>query len=59
MEQDLNAAETNSPQSLEIGRMSPAVTTAVVTVDQLIRDGVREVVVCPGSRSAALALAEA
>lgn len=57
MEQDLNAAETNSPQSLEIGRMSSAVTTAVVTVDQLILDGVREVVVCPGSRSAALALA--
>lgn len=57
MEQDPNAAETNSPQSSENGRMSPAVTTAVVTVDQLIRDGVRDVVVCPGSRSAALALA--
>lgn len=61
MEQDPNAAETNSPQSPEIGRMNPAVTTAVttavVTVDQLIRDGVRDVVVCPGSRSAALALA--
>ena len=39
--------------------MSPAVTTSVVTLDQLIRDGVRDVVVCPGSRSAALALASA
>lgn len=34
-----------------------AVTTGALIVDQLIRTGVREAVVCPGSRSAPLALA--
>lgn len=42
---------------LEQGGVSSAVMTAVVAVDQLVRAGVRDVVVCPGSRSAALALA--
>lgn len=36
--------------------LSPAVITAVNVVEQLIRSGVREAVVCPGSRSAPLAL---
>lgn len=35
----------------------PATSVAAVVVDELVRNGVRDVVVCPGSRSAALALA--
>ncbi|WP_367273296.1 2-succinyl-5-enolpyruvyl-6-hydroxy-3-cyclohexene-1-carboxylic-acid synthase [Corynebacterium sp.] len=37
--------------------ITPATLVAAVIVDELVRAGVREAVVCPGSRSAALALA--
>lgn len=37
--------------------LAPATVVAAVIVDELVRAGVREAVVCPGSRSAALALA--
>lgn len=37
--------------------LTPATVVAAVIVDELVRAGVREAVVCPGSRSAALALA--
>ncbi|WP_297004432.1 2-succinyl-5-enolpyruvyl-6-hydroxy-3-cyclohexene-1-carboxylic-acid synthase [uncultured Corynebacterium sp.] len=37
--------------------IAPATLVAAVIVDELVRAGVREAVVCPGSRSAALALA--
>ncbi|QNH97030.1 2-succinyl-5-enolpyruvyl-6-hydroxy-3-cyclohexene-1-carboxylate synthase [Corynebacterium anserum] len=37
--------------------LSPAVVASVLIVDELINGGVREAVVCPGSRSAPLALA--
>ncbi|WP_376752239.1 2-succinyl-5-enolpyruvyl-6-hydroxy-3-cyclohexene-1-carboxylic-acid synthase [Corynebacterium variabile] len=37
--------------------ITPATVVAAVIVDELVRAGVREAVVCPGSRSAALALA--
>ncbi|GAA0580560.1 2-succinyl-5-enolpyruvyl-6-hydroxy-3-cyclohexene-1-carboxylic-acid synthase [Kribbella sandramycini] len=37
--------------------MNPSTAFATVVVDELIRCGVREAVVCPGSRSAPLALA--
>ena len=37
--------------------MNPSTALATVLVDQLVRCGVREVVVCPGSRSAPLAYA--
>lgn len=37
--------------------IAPSTLVAAVTVDELVRAGVREAVVCPGSRSAALALA--
>ncbi|WP_052317293.1 2-succinyl-5-enolpyruvyl-6-hydroxy-3-cyclohexene-1-carboxylic-acid synthase [Corynebacterium terpenotabidum] len=39
------------------GTLFPATLVAAVLVDELIRTGVREAVVCPGSRSAAPALA--
>ena len=47
----------DSAHPTETPVVSPSVATAVVLVDQLIRSGVRDAVVCPGSRSAALALA--
>ncbi|HYN28286.1 MAG TPA: 2-succinyl-5-enolpyruvyl-6-hydroxy-3-cyclohexene-1-carboxylic-acid synthase [Dermatophilaceae bacterium] len=37
--------------------MNPSTAAATVIVDELVRGGVREVVVCPGSRSAPLAYA--
>lgn len=37
--------------------LSPAMEASIILVDELIRGGVREAVVCPGSRSAPLALA--
>ena len=37
--------------------MNPSTTQARVVVDELIRGGVRDVVLCPGSRNAALAFA--
>ncbi|HEY3534540.1 MAG TPA: thiamine pyrophosphate-binding protein, partial [Pedococcus sp.] len=37
--------------------MNPSTALATTLVDQLVRCGVREVVVCPGSRSAPLAYA--
>ena len=37
--------------------MNPSTAFATVVVDELIRNGVREAVVSPGSRSAPLALA--
>ncbi len=45
----------NAPQ-LDVP-VSPAMTTALVIVEELIRSGIREAVVCPGSRSAPLAIA--
>ncbi|WP_426716319.1 2-succinyl-5-enolpyruvyl-6-hydroxy-3-cyclohexene-1-carboxylic-acid synthase [Corynebacterium auriscanis] len=47
--------EVNAPQ-LDVP-LSPAMTTALVIVEELIRSGIREAVVCPGSRSAPLAIA--
>ncbi|OFT88834.1 2-succinyl-5-enolpyruvyl-6-hydroxy-3-cyclohexene-1-carboxylic-acid synthase [Corynebacterium sp. HMSC28B08] len=47
--------EVNAPQ-LDVP-VSPAMTTALVIVEELIRSGIREAVVCPGSRSAPLAIA--
>ena len=47
--------EVNAPQ-LDVP-VSPAMTTALVIVEALIRGGIREAVVCPGSRSAPLAIA--
>ncbi|WCZ37369.1 2-succinyl-5-enolpyruvyl-6-hydroxy-3-cyclohexene-1-carboxylic-acid synthase [Corynebacterium heidelbergense] len=47
----------NTPQETDQTPPSPAMYTAAVVVDELIRCGVREAVVCPGSRSAPLALA--
>ena len=37
--------------------MNPSTALATVLVDELVRDGVREAVLCPGSRSAPLAYA--
>lgn len=37
--------------------MNPSTAQATVIVDELVRNGVRHVVVCPGSRNAALAMA--
>jgi 2-succinyl-5-enolpyruvyl-6-hydroxy-3-cyclohexene-1-carboxylate synthase len=37
--------------------VNPSTALATALVDQLVRCGVREVVVCPGSRSAPLASA--
>ena len=37
--------------------MNPSTAQATVIVDELVRNGVRHVVVCPGSRNAALAIA--
>src|SRR5258705_1592836 len=37
--------------------MTPSTTQARVVVDELIRGGVRDVVLCPGSRNAPLAFA--
>ena len=37
--------------------MNPSTAQATVVVDELVRGGVRHVVVCPGSRNAALSLA--
>lgn len=37
--------------------MNPSTTQARVVVDELIRGGVRDVVLCPGSRNAPLAFA--
>ena len=47
----------DSAHPTETPVVSPSVANAVVLVDQLIRSGVQDAVVCPGSRSAALALA--
>jgi 2-succinyl-5-enolpyruvyl-6-hydroxy-3-cyclohexene-1-carboxylate synthase len=41
----------------KIGRVNPSTALATVLVDELVRCGVREVVLCPGSRSAPLAYA--
>lgn len=49
--------EVNAPQ-LDVP-ISPAMATALVVVEELIGAGVREAVVCPGSRSAPLAIAVA
>ncbi|WP_042379649.1 2-succinyl-5-enolpyruvyl-6-hydroxy-3-cyclohexene-1-carboxylic-acid synthase [Corynebacterium resistens] len=49
--------EVNAPQ-LDVP-ISPAMATALVVVEELIEAGVREAVVCPGSRSAPLAIAVA
>src|SRR5699024_2675016 len=48
--------QLHSPQQTAAAP-SPAVLLGAVLVDELIRNGVREAVVCPGSRSAPLALA--
>jgi 2-succinyl-5-enolpyruvyl-6-hydroxy-3-cyclohexene-1-carboxylate synthase len=45
------------PPSGKIGRVNPSTALATVLVDELIRCGVREAVLCPGSRSAPLAYA--
>lgn len=37
--------------------MNPSTAQATVVVDELVRNGIRHVVVCPGSRNAALAMA--
>ena len=37
--------------------MNPSTALATVLVDELVRGGVREAVLCPGSRSAPLAYA--
>ena len=37
--------------------MNPSTALAVVIVDELIRGGVREAVLCPGSRNAPLSFA--
>ena len=37
--------------------MNPSTTQARIVVDELIRGGVRDVVLCPGSRNAPLAFA--
>ena len=37
--------------------MNPSTALATVVVDELVRHGVREAVLCPGSRSAAFAYA--
>ncbi|MGB7506389.1 MAG: hypothetical protein WA965_13305, partial [Mycobacterium sp.] len=37
--------------------MNPSTAQARVVVDELIRGGVRDVVLCPGSRNAPLAFA--
>ncbi len=47
--------ENNEPLEHEAG--PPSVRVGALIVDELIRCGVREAVVCPGSRSAPLALA--
>ena len=39
------------------GGVPASIMTAAIIVDELIRCGVQDVVVCPGSRSAPLALA--
>lgn len=49
--------EVSAPQ-LDVP-ISPAMATALVVVEELIGAGVREAVVCPGSRSAPLAIAVA
>lgn len=49
--------EVKAPQ-LDVP-ISPAMATALVVVEELIGAGVREAVVCPGSRSAPLAIAVA
>ena len=41
----------------KIGGVNPSTALATVLVDELVRCGVREVVLCPGSRSAPLAYA--
>lgn len=50
-----NSNSQSTPETLD--QPSPAVLLGAVLVDELIRNGVREAVVCPGSRSAPLALA--
>ena len=37
--------------------MNPSTAQATVIVDELVRNDVRHVVVCPGSRNAAIAMA--
>ena len=39
------------------GSVNPSTAQATVVVDELIRGGVRDVVLCPGSRNAPLAFA--
>ncbi|MFZ2275117.1 MAG: thiamine pyrophosphate-binding protein, partial [Corynebacterium variabile] len=46
-----------APATARDRTITPATVVAAVIVDELVRAGVREAVVCPGSRSAALALA--
>ncbi|HJD50119.1 MAG TPA: hypothetical protein H9907_08565, partial [Candidatus Corynebacterium intestinavium] len=50
-----NSNSQSTPETLD--EPSPAVLLGAVLVDELIRNGIREAVVCPGSRSAPLALA--
>lgn len=50
-----NSNTQSNPETLD--QPSPAVLLGAVLVDELIRNRVREAVVCPGSRSAPLALA--
>ena len=50
-----NSNSQSTPETLD--QPSPAVLLGAVLVDELIRNGIREAVVCPGSRSAPLALA--
>ena len=54
---DFRVARVGARPSGKIGRVNPSTAFATVLVDELIRCGVREAVLCPGSRSAPLAYA--
>src|SRR5664279_3675662 len=56
----IRGCESLTPKSGCCGRIAsvnPSTALATVVVDELVRHGVREAVLCPGSRSAALAYA--
>src|ERR1041384_5650558 len=53
-----NSSETGfSATPGRIGPVNPSTAPATVVVDELVRGGVRHVVVCPGSRNAPLSIA--